>query len=162
MRRREWLPVLVMVSGLLAISYLNGRVEPVVARARHYAPLLPLVLIAAGEGLVMLHGCAVRLGIPRRIAHGAGAGAVLLLVAGSVSALWSYQTERLADPLKNNAALLAVLDAITASGRRSDRVYIDARISTLRTMSGGRTLEHLRYAFRVVEQESTVIDLEQT
>jgi hypothetical protein len=161
-RRGEWLPVLVVVSGLVAISYLNGRVEPVVARARHFAPLLPLALIAAGEGLVMLHEVAVRHGWRRSVAHGAVAFTMLLLVAGSVSSLWSYEADRLTDPSKNNATLLAVLDAVTASGRRGERVYVDASISNLETMSGGRTLQHLRFAFSVVEQSITVINLERT
>jgi 4-amino-4-deoxy-L-arabinose transferase-like glycosyltransferase len=161
-RRDEWLPLLVIASALLAISYLNGRVEPIVTRARHYALLLPLGLVAVGEGVAVFHGIAVELGMRRRVAHGAFAGAFVVLVASSVSALWAYQADRSADPLKNNATLLAVLDAVRASGPRHETVYIDQRIGDLRTLSGGRTLEHLRFAFDLVGQQHAVVSLEGT
>lgn len=110
----------------------------------------------------MLQELALRHGWRRPIAHGAVACAALLLAAGSVSSLWAYEADRLANPIKNNATLLTVLEAVTASGRRGERVYIDASISDLETMSGGRTLQHLRFAFSVVEQSITVINLERT
>lgn len=161
-RRREWLPVLVIVSGLVAISYLNGRFEPVVARARHYAPLLPLALVVAAEGLAVLHAFIARRGVRQRVAHVAVSCGLLTLVASSVSALWAYEARGQAQPILNNSALLAVVDAVAASGRRSERVYIDTRLGALETLSGGRTSQHLRYAFDVAKQDSAFIDLART
>ena len=37
----RWLPLFVTVSMLLAVSLLNGRLDPVVPRVRHYATLVP-------------------------------------------------------------------------------------------------------------------------
>jgi hypothetical protein len=161
-RRREWLPVLVIVSGLVAISYLNGRFEPIVGRARHYAPLLPLALVVVGEGLAVLHAFVVQRGIWRPAAHVAVGCGLLTLIAGSVSALWSYQARGQAHPISNNSALLAVVNAVAASGRRNERVYIDTRLGSLETFSGGRTSQHLRYAFDVAKQDSAFIDLART
>src|SRR5262249_13775900 len=38
-RRGQWLPLLVTASVLVSVSLLNGRVEPIVPRVRHYATL---------------------------------------------------------------------------------------------------------------------------
>jgi hypothetical protein len=161
-RRRARLPILVIASGLIFVSYLNGRVEPVVARARHYAPMSPLGLVAAAEGLAVLHGFAVRFGVGRRSTRVAAACGLLILMACDVSSPWPYEAGRLTRLTMNNTTLLAVVEAVADSGDRSERVYIDSRIAGLGTLSGGRTLHHLRYAFGVVKQDNTVIDLERT
>jgi 4-amino-4-deoxy-L-arabinose transferase-like glycosyltransferase len=168
-RRGAWLPLLATVSVLLVVSSMNGRVEPVVPRARHYAPLLPLGLVAAAEGLMVLRtlalGALARLRAPRRLGRGVAdavlALAVVGLIAGSVASLRAYEAERLARPEKHNGALLAVLAAIEASGARDERVYVDAGLAQALTMSGGRTLTHLRYAFLVTGQEYDTLDVRQ-
>src|SRR5215213_6405812 len=54
-RRREWLPILGIVSTVLVVSAFNDRVEPVVVRARHFAQILPLGFVLAALGVVGLH-----------------------------------------------------------------------------------------------------------
>ena len=65
-RRREWLPMLAIVSGLLLISLLNGRLEPIVARSRHYAQLLPIGYVLVAVALGALRDGLARLGGPGR------------------------------------------------------------------------------------------------
>jgi hypothetical protein len=71
----------------------------------------------------------------------------------------SYEAERLSHPDKNNAAYLAVLEAVATSGPTSERLYLDDQLNELRTLSGGRMITHLRYAFSVTGQEFTTIEV---
>ncbi|MCC7371321.1 MAG: glycosyltransferase family 39 protein [Chloroflexi bacterium] len=163
-RRGAWLPLAVTVSVIAIVSLLNGRLEPIVPRLRHYATLLPLGMVMISLGLVWLAewlstvrrfsevgrwlGLAVLLGTP------------LVLAAGSISAFREYETERLSRVDKHNGPYLAVLQAVAGSGPRSERLYLDENLNDLLTMSGGRMLSHLRYAFSVTGQEFDTVDLD--
>jgi hypothetical protein len=158
-RRRIWWPLLAVVSVTLVVSALNSRVEPIVPRVRHYAPLLPIAAVAIAEGLVWL-----RAWIGRRRPIGWLADPALLLGAvgltvGAMLALGAYQNERMSRADKNNLAYLAVVEAIGRSGSRDDRVYLDSRLVDVRTLSGGRMTDHLRFAFTVQGQDFDTIDV---
>jgi hypothetical protein len=160
-RRGLWLPLCVAVSVLLFVSLLNSRIEPIVPRVRHYATLVPLgmVLIAVAAGWLQAHAA----GWHR--AQWAAQLAVLLvplaLGVGSLVGYHDYKIERLTRPEKNNRAYLAVLKAVTDSGSTRERVYLDDRLQTVLTLSGGRMLTHLRYGFLVTRQEYEVVILSQ-
>lgn len=163
-RRGWWLPLFVTVSVLLTVSLLNGRVEPIVPRVRHYATLVPLGMVTIAVGLVWLyekHRSWLR-GTPGGVwvARVGLAVVPLLLVASSTSTYGTYEAERLSRPDKNNAAYLAVLDAVARSGPVDERLYLDDRLNDLLTMSGGRMITHLRYAFSVTGQEFDTMDVE--
>jgi hypothetical protein len=175
-RRGTWLPLLVTASVLLFVSLLNGRVEPIVPRVRHYVTLVPLGTIMIGVGLVWLYDrvCAWQ----RPTVHPAGATTdtsagrgvwlaragllvvPLLLAGGSLASYNAYEAERLSRPDKNNSAYLAVLNAIAISGGPGERVYLDDQLAEQLTMTGGRMLTHLRYAFTVIGQELDTIELD--
>jgi hypothetical protein len=182
-RRGVWLPLLVTLSVLLSVSLLNGRVEPIVPRVRHYMTLVPLGTIMIAVAVVWLHDRVTAwqrdaesdratAQSPTQQRRGAGiwggawlarAGLVLvplLLAGGSLASYGAYEAERLSRPDKNNAAFLAVLEAVATSGTVDERLYLDAQLVDLLTMSGGRMLTHLRYAFLVRGQEVDVIDVD--
>jgi hypothetical protein len=71
-----------------------------------------------------------------------------------------YEAERLSRPDKNNSAYLAVLDAVARSGTPDERLYLDYELTDLLTMSGGRMITHLRYAFTVRGQEFATIEVD--
>jgi diacylglycerol kinase len=174
-RRGIWLPLLVTISVILSVSLLNGRVEPIVPRVRHYVTLVPLGAVMIAVALAWLYGRlvgwqradgAAARGRPRSGVGGgvwlvrAGLALVpLLLAGGSMASYRSYEAERLSRPDKNNAAYLAVLEAVAASGSVDDRLYLDHELGELLTMSGGRMLSHLRYAFLVRGQEQDTIEI---
>jgi hypothetical protein len=156
-RRREWLPLLAIVSTLLVVSLLNDRVEPVVVRARHYAAVLPLGFVLVALAVVALHDWLVVV-VPRRLAHGIGLLILASLLLAQQLALRDYVTDRLAAPDGNNRALLAVAEAISR-GPRSERVYLDVQLAALRTMSGGRMYTQVRYLLLVRGQEFQAFDV---
>jgi hypothetical protein len=164
-RRRFWLPLLVAISVILIVSLLNARVEPIVPRIRHYVTLVPLgaVMIAVGLAWMyerMAHWLRGSWG-GTWIARGGLIAVPLLLVGSSMAVYDSYEAERLSRPDKNNAAYLAVLDAVATSGPTSERLYLDDQLNELRTLSGGRMITHLRYAFSVTGQEFTTIEVDE-
>jgi len=159
-RRGVWLPLLMVVSVLLTVSALNARVEPIVPRVRHYAMLLPLGAVLVAEGLVRLREVAGRLTRATWLADAALLLAALGLTVGPLFMLHTYADERLSRSDKNNRAYLAVLDAVEQSGSHQERVYLDTHLAELRTLSGGRMLDHLRVAFAMVGQEYDTIDLD--
>jgi 4-amino-4-deoxy-L-arabinose transferase-like glycosyltransferase len=163
-RRGWWLPLLVTLSVLLSVSLLNGRVEPVVPRVRHYMTLVPLGMVMIAVGLVWLYERArswLR-GNPNGLwTARIGLVAVPLLLASSSTVSYAvYESERLSRPDKNNAAYLAVLNAVARSGPVDERLYLDDQLNELLTLSGGRMITHLRYAFTVTGQEFDTIEVE--
>lgn len=159
-RRRAWLPLTVALSVMLCVSILNGRVEALVPRVRHYATLLPLGAVLIAEGVAALRELLRRRWHATWISPAFVATATLVLVTGPLSALRDYQSDRLARPEKNNAAYLDVLRGIAESGSLEDRVYLDDELADVRTFSGGQMLQHLQYGLLVVGQEVQVIDVE--
>jgi diacylglycerol kinase len=158
-RRRAWLPLLVTVSVVVSVSLLNGRVEPIVPRVRHYMTLVPLGTIMIGVALVWLHDRVAQRGGVRPATVMLALVPVLLAI-GLYASYDTYEDERLTRPDKNNAAYLAVLDAVAASGEPDERLYLDDQLSDIQTLSGGRMLTHLRYAFTVRGQELDTIEIE--
>jgi diacylglycerol kinase len=158
-RRRAWLPLLVTVSVIFSVSLLNGRVEAIVPRVRHYMTLVPLGTIMIGVALVWLHDRMARRGGVRPATVMLGVVPILLAI-GLYASYDTYEDERLTRPDKNNAAYLAVLDAVAASGAPDERIYLDDQLSDIQTLSGGRMLTHLRYAFTVRGQELDTIEIE--
>ena len=156
-RRGIWLPLLVTLSVIVTVSAFNARVEPIVPRVRHYVTLVPLAAVLVAVALGWLHDRAGRwLQGSRQGARLAWAGTVLvplLLVGSSLASYDAYEAERLSRPDKNNLAYLAVLDAVAQSGDPNERLYLDYELNDLLTMSGGRMITHLRYAFSVTGQE---------
>jgi 4-amino-4-deoxy-L-arabinose transferase-like glycosyltransferase len=165
-RRGHWLPLFVTVSVVLIVSLLNGRVEPIVPRVRHYATLVPLGMVMIAVGLAWLYE--KNMSVLRASLGGAWIARVglavvpLLLVASSMTSYAAYEAERLSRPEKNNAAYLAVLDAVSRSGPPDERLYLDYALTDLLTMSGGRMITHLRYAFSVSGQEFDTIQVDDT
>jgi hypothetical protein len=163
--RASWLPLLVTLSVLLSVSLLNGRVEPIVPRVRHYATLVPLGAVMIAVGLVWLHQRAAAWRPAPMIARAVAQFAVLLvavaLVGGSTVSYEAYEEERLSRPDKNNGAFLAVVDAVAESGERTERLHLDDALGGLPTLSGGRMLAHLRYAFEVAGHEVDTIELDE-
>ncbi|MGE3273150.1 MAG: hypothetical protein AB7P40_30745 [Chloroflexota bacterium] len=162
-RRGAWLPLLVTVSVLLTVSLLNGRVEPIVPRVRHYATLVPLGMVMIGLGLVWL---SQRLPTVRSIPAGWLGWAMLVLVpaflaVNSMATLSAYEAERISRPEKNNGPYLQVLASVAASGDITERVYMDDALNHLLTLSGGRMLTHLRYAFSVRGQEFDTVEVDE-
>jgi len=162
-QRGIWLPLFVTVSVLMFVSLLNGRVEPVVPRVRHYVTLVPLGAVMIGVALAWLYERAdawlsgilggvwiARLGL---------AAVPLLLAVSSSTTYTAYEAERLSRPEKNNAAYLAVLRAVARNGPIDERLYLDDQLNDLLTLSGGRMVTHLRYAFTVTGQEFDTIDV---
>ena len=162
-RRGRWLPLCVTLSVLLVVSLLNGRVDPIVPRVRHYATLVPLGMVMIALGLTWLHernrSMLRRSPVGVWIARMTLVAVPLLLVASSTASYRAYEAERLSRPEKNNAAYLAVLDAVARSGPLDERLYLDDQLNDLLTLSGGRMLTHLRYAFAVQGQEQNTIDV---
>lgn len=158
--RGAWLPLGVTVSVLLTVSLLNSRVEPIVPRVRHYATLVPLGMALIAVALGWLHAQAADWRRARWLAQGAAALMPFVLAAGSVIGYADYKSERLSRPDKNNAAYLAVLRAVEAGRAHRERVYLDDRLESVLTMSGGRMLTHLRYGFTVTRQEFEIVPLE--
>ena len=161
-RRGVWLPLLVTVSVLVTVSLLNGRVEPIVPRVRHYATLVPLGMVMIALGLVWLSEWAASW---RRSAGRWLGFALLLLVptflaGGSMLTYQEYEAERLTRPDKNNGPYLAVLASVAASGPTDERLYLDQELNELLTLSGGRMITHLRYAFSVTGQEFDTIQVD--
>jgi hypothetical protein len=76
--RREWLPILGIVSTLLVVSAFNDCVEPVVVRARHFAQILPLGFVLIAVAVVVLHDRLATF-VPRHLAQ-----AVALLILSSL------------------------------------------------------------------------------
>jgi 4-amino-4-deoxy-L-arabinose transferase-like glycosyltransferase len=159
-RRGVYLPLLVTISVLLVVSALNGRVEPIVPRVRHYASLLPLGAIAIAEALVWLRDVLARGRNRDWMTHAALAATALCMVLGAVVPLRAYEAERLSRPDKNNLEYLAVLNGVAATGTTEDRVYIDDQLAEVLTLSGGRMLDHLRFGLSVAGQEYDTIDVE--
>jgi hypothetical protein len=176
-RRGSWLPLCVTISVLVTVSLFNGRVEPIVPRVRHYVTLVPLGAVMIALALVWLHDRLTG-GQPaeseeawRRRRSGPSAtvwltraGLVLvplLLAGGSLASYGAYEAERLSRPDKNNAAYLAVLESVAASGSVDERLYLDDELGEVLTMSGGRMLSHLRYAFAVRGQELDPIEVDE-
>ena len=163
-RRGVWLPLFVTVSVLITVSLLNGRVEPIVPRARHYVTLVPLGMVMIAVALAWLYGRAEAWfrGSPGRtwIARAGLVAVPFLLVASSIASYTAYEAERLSRPDQNNAAYLAVLDAISRSGPIDERLYMDDQLNDLLTLSGGRMITHLRYAFSVRGQEFDTIEVD--
>ena len=83
------------------------------------------------------------------------------MAGGSMASYGAYEAERLSRPDKNNAAYLAVLESVAASGKVDERLYLDDELGELLTMSGGRMLSHLRYAFLVRGQEQDTIQIDE-
>jgi 4-amino-4-deoxy-L-arabinose transferase-like glycosyltransferase len=161
-RRGNWLPLLVTVSVLVTVSLLNGRVEPVVPRVRHYATLVPLGMVMIGLGLAWLVERAARW----RVRAGQPLGLALLilvpafLAGGSLRSYQEYHAERVSRADKHNGPYLAVLEAVAASGPPTERLYLDDQLNDVLTMSGGRMVTHLRYAFSVTGQEFDTIEVD--
>ena len=147
------------LSVLATIPLVSDRVEPVVPRARHYASLLPLGAVMVAEGLVRLQGLLQHRVRVTRLAHLSLACAVLAIGAESVRSLDAYTTERLSRPDKNNMAYLATLGLIRERLRPDQKVYLDSRLADALTMSGGRMLAHLLFAFELAGQDSDIIDV---
>lgn len=158
-RRREWLPLLVIGSAVLVVSFLNGRVEPVVIRARHYAQLLPLGFALVAVSVVMLRVYVDRWA-PPLVTGGVTLALVALLIVVPRFELEAYVAERLTRPEKNNLALLQVVEAVSR-GSPDETVYLDDQLATLPTMSGGRMLTQLRYLFTLNRQEVDTVNVAQ-
>jgi 4-amino-4-deoxy-L-arabinose transferase-like glycosyltransferase len=162
-RRGVWLPLLVTISVILTVSLLNGRVEPIVPRVRHYATLVPLGMVMIALGLVWLNERASswRLGAGRWLGYALLLCVPLLLAGGSMATYQEYEAERLTRPDKNNGPYLAVLSSVAASGPTDERLYMDSALNELLTLSGGRMVTHLRYSFSVTGQEHTTIEVDE-
>jgi hypothetical protein len=157
-RRREWLICLTLVASLFTVSLMNARVEPVIARSRHYAQLLPLWFIVMAVALVTLRDQFTRHTAP--MVTSAGLLVVTAaLIAASQWQLHAYVAERLDRPDKNNRALLQALDAVTREGHASERVYLDQRLSSATTNSNRRGLRDARYLLLMGNQEYDTIDV---
>lgn len=149
-----WLLPLAVASGLLAFS-LHGSVEPVVAKARHYALLLPIGYVAVAVALQ-----AVCRPLPRRPAALLAAGAaVLLLLAAPLVQLRQYYAAAHHEG-NTNLPLLQTLEAVERAGPRGEAVLLDETLYLGRTLSGGRLLDQLRLAFELRGQAFTVVDVE--
>jgi hypothetical protein len=158
--RGIWLPLLVALSVLVAVSMLNGRVEALVPRVRHYASLLPLGAVLIAEGVALLHAELHRRWHASWVGPVYLATATIFLVAGPVSVLRDYEADRLSRPDRNNQTYLDVLSGVAASGAPDERVYLDDELADVRTFSGGQVLDHLTFAFAVIGQEYDIIDVE--
>jgi 4-amino-4-deoxy-L-arabinose transferase-like glycosyltransferase len=131
-RRREWLLLAVIVSGLLFISLLNGRLAPIVVRARHYALLLPAAYVAVAVALVGLYGW-LRGRLVGRLTL--VACAVGLLIAP----LWHLQTYyRWAyDQGHTNQVQLASDSTLRQLTNTGETVLVDRSLLRVPTLSGG-------------------------
>jgi hypothetical protein len=157
-RRREWLPVLAILSGLLVISLLNARLEPIVARSRHYAQLLPVGFVVIAVALDALRVWVARYGNPA-VSWLTVAALVVVLLGLSQWQLQAYLADRLDRPEKNNRALLAAAEAVVRGDRRSERVYVDALLASADVNSNRRGLRDIEFVLAIRGQEYEVIDL---
>jgi hypothetical protein len=157
-RRREWLPGLVAVAVIALISLLNGRLAPVVTRGRHYALILPVAYVCVAYALLAVHDRLIR------ITHRPGLvqTAMLLLVGALVLAplvfVHRYYEEARAEG-KTNQPVLRILDDIARDGHLDEHVYLDDQLQEIRTMSGGRILEHLQMGLAMRGQEYEAVDV---
>jgi hypothetical protein len=151
------------MSVLVIVSLLNGRVEPIVPRVRHYATVVPLGMVMIALGLVWLseRASSWRLGTGRWLGYALPLFVPMLLAGGSMATYQEYEAERLTRPDKNNGPYLAVLSSVAASGPTDERLYMDSALNELLTLSGGRMVTHLRYAFSVTGQEHTTIEVDE-
>ena len=159
-RRRHLLPLLVTLAVILTIPIVTDRVEPVVPRVRHYASLLPLGALMVAEGLVSLRGMLADRLRWRWVAYLLLAGATVTIGTEAVRSLNAYTAERLSRADKNNLAYLATLRAVAEERTLGEKVYLDDRLADVLTMSGGRMLTHLRFAFELSGQDFGTIDVE--
>jgi hypothetical protein len=160
-RRGEWLPLLALVSGLLLISLLNGRLEPLVVRARYSAPLLPLGCVAVAVSLVDLHQQArqtsQRLRIaPTRVADLAGLFLALPLVFGPLFLLHGYYEDAHRRG-RTNRPILATLEAISRAGPSGEWVCVDRALNDRRTLPSGRLLEIMEWALPLRGRQVRVV-----
>jgi hypothetical protein len=156
-RRGEWLPILALLSGLLMISLLNGRLEPVVPRARHYALLLPLLYLAVATVICVLPFQLARL-IPSPLPSAAAIALTAVLSIGPPLLLRQYYVDAHREG-RTNQALLEAIEAALVGGRASEPVSLDWALYEQRTFSGGRLLDQLRVALEIRGQRYEVVDI---
>lgn len=151
-RRREHLPVLAVLSLVLVMPLFNGRYEPIVTKARHFAPLLPVGFVAVGVALERLvavewTGLDARPWLRRLVA---GAGLVLIgcLALAQLALLEAYY-DRAYREGRTNGPVLQALEAIDRELRRGETVYVDRGLLEVQTMAAGRLLNHLRLGVEV-------------
>jgi len=159
-RRREWLLPLALLSGLLVISLLNARLEPVMARSRHYAQLLPIGFVTIAVALTALGGWLARRAGPA-VAVASIASAAVLLVTLSQVELYAYLADRLDRPEKNNRALIEAVDAVIHDGQLDDRVYLDDQLTSGDTNSNRRGLRDVQFMLTVLGQEYDDVNVAQ-
>jgi 4-amino-4-deoxy-L-arabinose transferase-like glycosyltransferase len=162
-RRREWLPCLAVLSGLLLISFLNGKLEPVVPRGRHYALLLPLGYVGMGVALIAAYHLAPITAQRLRIAEAwvieaVVIGLALAIAFGPLLRLHTYY-ETAHREGRTNIAVLATLESISNNGPPQERVYVDHALSSVHTISGGRLHRILRLGMALRQQDYEEVDL---
>jgi 4-amino-4-deoxy-L-arabinose transferase-like glycosyltransferase len=163
-RRGEWLPCLAVVSGVLLISFLNGKLEPVVARGRHYALLLPLGYVAMSVSLIAAHRMTIQVALRLRIVEARliqaiGVGLALAIAGAPLLRLHAYyETAHLEG--RTNLPALATLEAISISGPLEERIYVDHALSSADTLSGGRLHRILRVGLTLRHQDYQEVDLQ--
>jgi 4-amino-4-deoxy-L-arabinose transferase-like glycosyltransferase len=156
-RRGEWLPCLVLVSGLLAMSLLTAKFRPMVVNGRYYAPLIPLGYVLVALALATLYQYAGRM-ISRPWMTDAAALAVgTALVAAQVLLLHRYY-ERAHGEARTNLIVLATLEAVAQDGRPDDPVYLDRKLKETPPLNVGRHLEVLSVGFMVAGQRFDAFD----
>ena len=138
-RRRSWLPVLVVLATIAILPLVNPKYDPIL-NGRYLATILPLCLIWVGlalEWLAARRTSMARSSTSRAITRLAGAvsvgGAALLataLVVGSLGALTRYY-----DDVRENARtgerILDVVRTAKVLGPRAQPVVLDQRLDKL-------------------------------
>jgi hypothetical protein len=172
-RRRQPLPALVALSGLLVLPLVNGKYAPLVSNTRYLAPLVAVLIasIAAwsacaladaraplGAGGAAGGAAGVRRQL-RRLGRLAPLAAALVLASGSAISLVSFYVDAHRDG-RTNDHLLAALTALEAAYRPGDVVIVDRAMYRDWTLTEGRLqrvfdswLELRGIPHRVVEVE---------
>ena len=153
-RRGEWLLGLALLSGALLLSLLNGRIEGIVPRARHYALLLPPAYVAIALALCWFYQAGRRAG---RVQEAIAVALSLVVLVAPLLLLHDYY-ERAYRDQRTNVQLLQVLAAIDADARIEQRVYLDDALLETRIL-GGRVLDTLTLAMELRGRDFEVFNV---
>ena len=155
--KREWLPVLVILSSTLIMPYFNQRFEDLLAQ-RYTAFLLPLCFSAMG--MAAAHGIdrlwRGRWPLPRILAVG-GMVLVVILAAYPLRNLFTYYAVE-TDAGRDNTLTLSMTESLRDSLPPGTPLYVSRAVKGVRRDGGYRYLRAMYYYLTLAGVEHWVLD----
>jgi glucose/arabinose dehydrogenase len=179
-RRRDPLLLLAVLSYVLLLPVINGRFESLVPKARYIMPLLPIIFAGAGLALVQAlswagrpyvghsstplqpdasrtGGASDRRTLSRLLLRSSVTMLALGLLLFPLSGLVNYYTAAV-QSRRTNTLFFQAVNAIEASRRAGDHVYVERNVQSIYTLGGGQWHEHLVFAASVYGWNSETLD----